>query len=315
VKPIAQDRERLIKAANRLYHDFEVDAYDDAHPEIVKGEAEQWQDVELLLNHTVPEGGRLLDVGSGTGFVLRTLEGMARTRRLTTVAVDLSLQMLLRARERHPDTAFLQADADHLPFVDQAFDVVTANSVLHHLPTVERTCAELRRVARPGAAVAIVHEPNAGWSRSRILTVAWNISKIRWLARRLIWYARHPSALRRRVLGSQVARPEGKTIAESTGDALAKTLDLPRLTRQQVQALVDVHSPTASGTLQRGVGVDADHIRRAFAPWKVVYHRTSAHLGILTERIPAAGSVQAVLEYLWPRDGSLLAMVLRRPSV
>jgi ubiquinone/menaquinone biosynthesis C-methylase UbiE len=55
----------------------------------------------------------------------------------------------------------VRGDALHLPFADAAFDGAAAHSLLYLLPSPAAALAELRRVVRPGGAVAFL-EPRAG---------------------------------------------------------------------------------------------------------------------------------------------------------
>jgi len=106
--------------------------------------------VEPLLDALdVQAGERFLDVATGPGH----LAAAAATRGARAVGVDVSLDMLALARERYADVAFVEGDAEQLPFANDAFDAAAAAFVLHHVPQPCRVTAELLRVA-PRAAVA-----------------------------------------------------------------------------------------------------------------------------------------------------------------
>lgn len=48
------------------------------------------------------------------------------------------------------------ADADRLPYADASFDAVVAMWMLYHVPDLDRTLAEARRVLRPGGVLIAV---------------------------------------------------------------------------------------------------------------------------------------------------------------
>jgi SAM-dependent methyltransferase len=93
----------------------------------------------------------ILDVGSGAGQIAKHLLKYADPGAQIT-CIDLSRQMLLRARQRlksgHP--SFVTADLSYLPFADESFDGITCGYVLEHLPEPQMGLAELARVMRPG---------------------------------------------------------------------------------------------------------------------------------------------------------------------
>jgi SAM-dependent methyltransferase len=100
----------------------------------------------------LPPGGRLLDVGCGSGDVAAYLYERLRGR-LTAVGVDLKPLHLAEA----PRTiARVAADVRRLPFADRSFDVVTASLFLHHFDGAEpgRLLGELARVARHAVVVS-----------------------------------------------------------------------------------------------------------------------------------------------------------------
>ncbi len=90
----------------------------------------------------------VLDVGTGTGLVLRALHEQRPTLRLT--GIDLSPGMLEVARAALPDAAFVEADATVLPFGDASFDLVTCATSLHLFPDARGAMSEWARVLRSG---------------------------------------------------------------------------------------------------------------------------------------------------------------------
>jgi len=84
------------------------------------------------------EGESVVDVGCGS-VGLATLGVPGRV-----TGVDL------RDRPDYPGERFVRADARSLPFADLEFDVAYSNSLIEHLPRVDRTrvAAEMSRVGR-----------------------------------------------------------------------------------------------------------------------------------------------------------------------
>ncbi len=101
-------------------------------------------------------GGRILEVGVGTGISLPQYSARSRL-----VGVDLSAPMLEKARERVADLALRNVeqlevmDAEHLAFADASFDVVVAQYVVTAVPNPEAALDEFLRVARPGGEIVI----------------------------------------------------------------------------------------------------------------------------------------------------------------
>jgi ubiquinone/menaquinone biosynthesis C-methylase UbiE len=102
------------------------------------------------------DGERILDVGTGTGEVLRQLARHPGRPRAT--GVDQSAAMLARVPELPAGWSVRVADARRLPFADGAFDAVTAAYLLQVLPVpdVSGAVGELLRVLRPGGRLVTV---------------------------------------------------------------------------------------------------------------------------------------------------------------
>ena len=92
-------------------------------------------------------GGRILEVGVGTGLSLRDYSW---TNRL--IGVDLSAPMLRKAKARVAEHSLSNVeglavmDAQHLGFQDAVFDVVVAQYVITAVPDPEATLDEFARV-------------------------------------------------------------------------------------------------------------------------------------------------------------------------
>jgi len=102
---------------------------------------------------------RLLDVGCGTGHLLRML-GAALPTEAKLFGIDLSPHYIARAREVLPrdlDVSLVCDNAEKLPFSDGSFDAVTSVFLLHEVPSEVRAriLREMARVARPGGLVAV----------------------------------------------------------------------------------------------------------------------------------------------------------------
>lgn len=92
-------------------------------------------------------GKDVLEVGCGTGLVLRRIARFGKTAR----GVDLSPGMLAKARERGLDV--VEGSVTALPFDADSFDVTCSFKVLAHIPEIEVALAEMLRVTRPGGMV------------------------------------------------------------------------------------------------------------------------------------------------------------------
>ncbi len=107
--------------------------------------------VPLLDAAGVTDGSRVLDVGSGPGYVAAG----AVARGASVVGVDVAGSMVALARARVPEAVFVEGRADDLPAGDASFDAVTAGFVLLHIGRPEAAVAEFARVLAPGGRLAL----------------------------------------------------------------------------------------------------------------------------------------------------------------
>jgi len=133
-----------------------------------------------LLNKT---GGRVLDVGVGTGLELPMFGPNVRT-----VGIDLCEPMLKIARKRIEDHKLgnvedlLVMDAMDIKFPDASFDAVIGPYVLTVVPEPERTLDEMARVVKPGGQIILSNHIGAesgpvalfeSWLGKRSASLGW----------------------------------------------------------------------------------------------------------------------------------------------
>jgi ubiquinone/menaquinone biosynthesis C-methylase UbiE len=117
------------------------------------------------------EAASLADIGCGQGHWSRLLFPYMRApARLT--GVDREPKWVVEAaqnlRRAFPEVApdvftFVEGDAAKIPLPENAFDVVTCQTVLMHLPRPMAALREMLRILRPGGLLICV-EPNNLWN-------------------------------------------------------------------------------------------------------------------------------------------------------
>jgi ubiquinone/menaquinone biosynthesis C-methylase UbiE len=145
---------RLMRAhrfrTQEEHFDAVAGAYDETIPEHIMSRLTRRR--VSLATELTPHGGRVLDVGCGTGRFLLELPG----DRYERIGVDVSSAMLDVPRRGGIEVH--HASGGELPFSSGSFDLVTTFAVLHHLidpELVRATLREMARVVRPGGAIIV----------------------------------------------------------------------------------------------------------------------------------------------------------------
>jgi ubiquinone/menaquinone biosynthesis C-methylase UbiE len=131
------------------FHGHSIRVYDVAARRLMRGVYRRFaEDIAAAA----PDGGAVLDVGTGPGVL--PVEIALRRRDVRVTGIDLSADMIVAARRNVAPfgervTAEVGDVAD-LAYPDGSFDVVVSSLSLHHWEQPDRAVPELARVLRPG---------------------------------------------------------------------------------------------------------------------------------------------------------------------
>lgn len=106
----------------------------------------EWYNVIIGM---LPNKNRVLELGSGAGFLKKFLPNVITSEIMETSGVDLI------------------ADACDLPFRVGALEAIVMTDVFHHIPDVKRFFDEASRCIRPGGKIVMI-EPWCNWWSKRV---------------------------------------------------------------------------------------------------------------------------------------------------
>jgi ubiquinone/menaquinone biosynthesis C-methylase UbiE len=112
----------------------------------------------LVALFGIPDGGRVLDVGTGTGILHPCLlAAVGKSGRV--LAFDFSSCMLEEAHKKlHVENlACFQADVTAIPLPDRSCDCVVCFAAFPHFDRKQLALQEMARVAKHGGRVVIAH--------------------------------------------------------------------------------------------------------------------------------------------------------------
>ena len=142
--------------------------------------------IEEFLRYLRPkEKNKILEIGCGTGVFTACFY----EKGLRPIAVDISYDLLKKAKSKSPHLVFIQADAENLPFKKNTFHYVVGVSVLHHLD-IHTVLDSIQSVLRSGG-MAIFSEPNMvnpqiflqkhiGWLKKMMSDIPTEAAFYRW---------------------------------------------------------------------------------------------------------------------------------------
>lgn len=145
---IKQSSDAMSKStidANIEVHTRMADRYDSEEPHFRSENQQKVRDRLKKLRLRAP-GGRLLDVGCGTGFIVHLAADIFDEIH----GVDITPAMMARIQKDKGNITLHESRAENMPFPDASFDAVTAYSFVDHVEDQGALLREIARVLKPG---------------------------------------------------------------------------------------------------------------------------------------------------------------------
>ena len=120
---------------------------------------------DLINELEVNDGDAVLDVGCGTGSVLKYI---SERKQINGFGLDVSENMVALAHEKNPAFSFVTGDSARLPYADGTMDVVMTCMAYHHFPNQAKFRSEAWRVLKPGGSLYVC-DPRFPWIVRSIL--------------------------------------------------------------------------------------------------------------------------------------------------
>lgn len=141
-----------------------------------------WKAYAVAVANVQP-GDKVLDIAGGTGDLARAFARKAGAHG-EVVLTDINESMLRVGRDRLLDDGLalptVACDAEHLPWADPRFDLVSVAFGLRNMTHKDAALAEMRRVIKPGGKVLVL-EFSRVWAPLAPLYDAYSFSVLPWL--------------------------------------------------------------------------------------------------------------------------------------
>jgi len=127
----------------------------------------------------------VLDVGAGSGEILREIAKFARRKNKRSKLFGLELNArsadaILEESKKFAEIKSVQANALELPFADQTFDYAISSLFTHHLTDeqITKTLREMKRVVRRKIFVIDLHRHKGAYFSYKLFCAAFQISPL-----------------------------------------------------------------------------------------------------------------------------------------
>ncbi|KAF0192095.1 MAG: hypothetical protein FD165_1163 [Gammaproteobacteria bacterium] len=276
-------------SVSEAYHTVESDLYDQVHVSMFISLDRIWQRLVSCLP-AEPAKLRVLDVGAGTGLVGQMFDRLAPSRVETLTCVEPNQAMIVKASQKAKSWAFpVEFVNGVLGAVPPAptFDVITINSVLHHIVELGPFLQRLSAYLKPGGVFLAAHDPRGdAWSDP--IAIQRKESRRFWRFIDPLLVTNTLQSKCSRWLGRQPASVsmEEKVNAILIGEgAIGSPMDI-----KSIYAVTDIHVPGQPGAMGTGLSTTwmAKHLEGFSLEDSFTYQYFGfdwVHLGVIQRRM------------------------------
>lgn len=305
--------DKLVLRANELYFDLAKEDYNSFHKEILILEPPRWKRIIKYFLKDFSNKEVILDVGCGTGFVATSFCPYL-TKKSKFICLDISQRMLRQCESNLKDKNFQCEliykiyNGLHLPFGDNSIDILTLNSVLHHIINTESFLKEVNRVLKKEGYLLIGHEANERFYKNKVIWTIYRILYLLFNPLSIIDVLQRRGFLKRRF--NLISEKYDEVTDKINDTLLSEGLIKERLSKFKIDKIIEHHSIN---------GFDVDEINKYLNVgrdnFRLVYSETYNHLyWIFMEHYknPLIFGLDKILGYLYPRDGKTMLLVFQK---
>jgi len=128
----------------------------------------------LLSQVELFKGAAVLDVGCGTGIILKNL---SERMEINGHGIDVEENMIMEAKQKCPDMNITVSDCAKTSFEDNQFDFITTCMAYHHFSDKKGFAKEAARIIKPGGYLYIT-DPRFPWLIRKPLNLALKVHKV-----------------------------------------------------------------------------------------------------------------------------------------
>lgn len=306
-----------IKRINEIYHDIESDTYMERHPEIYSQEDFAW---ELLGKKYFKTDKPLtvIDVGTGVGFVPFVI-GKYLKAGDKLICTDISEAMLRQAEKqlvvyKHINKQFIKADVMETARTIGQANIITMNSVLHHLPNYEEDLRQLEKLVKDDGLFIIMHECSSRFFKYMPIPMRLYLAgqrSYRWLRQQVKRLLISLKLYRTVVFKKDKITADMEIMYAKIQKAIrVEGLADRDLSLNEINAIIDFHA-----TDEEGEGFDPFVIhKKFFADYEIAELFMTKHLGpwIDEERGIFNRLLNGYLKRFHPNEGAIFGLVMRK---
>lgn len=119
----------------------------------IKTRRSLWLRKRRLKQFEIRKTDKILELGCGDGLNIKILRSLGINY---IIGIDISKFLLKLAKKNNPNVKFILASAENLPFKDNQFDIILADSVLYHLIDSAQSFSEIKRILKKGGKICFI---------------------------------------------------------------------------------------------------------------------------------------------------------------
>ena len=110
-----------------------------------------YKDLIKFLKYNIPEESKVIEIGSGTGYILNSLNPKIG------FGIDISKEMIDVGKSKYKNLKFLQMDAENIE-IKEKFDYIIISDTIGYFEDVQKVFYQLHKISHPGTRIIITYQ-------------------------------------------------------------------------------------------------------------------------------------------------------------